>query len=321
MKSFKYHHKKTNLSRAHLVWMLLMMSFVVGILTPQSAYAQERRIIDVQLHALSLDMFPAQYDKRIGYERPESPRALRSQSIEQMERFNIVKAVVSGEPELVKNYKKAAPNRVVKSIWIPDRLTGDSLRRYLDSLPRWYRQGKFEIIGEVLTQYKGIAPNDPILDPLWSFAAREGVPVGIHINDLPSTCPDSLMERCTPMALKEVLNAHPGLKVYVMHGGFPHSEDMLAILNNYPNVYVDATFFNPKSEKYLDYLKKLIDAGHGDRIMFGTDQMLWPELIGLFVQAIENADFLSEEQKQDIFYDNAARFFGIGKDKTLGAIE
>ena len=305
----------------HLISMLLVVSFFIGIWTSQEIHAQERRIIDVQLHALSLDMFPVQYDKKIGYERPESAEALRSQSIKQLERFSIVKAVVSGKPELVKNYKKAAPNRIVKSLWIPIGLTGDSLRRYLDSLPQWYRQGKFEIIGEVLTQYKGIAPNDPILDPLWSFATQEGVPVGIHINDLPSTCPDSLMEKCTPRALKEVLNAHPGLKVYVMHGGFPHLEDMMAILNNYPNVYVDATFYDPKSEKYLSYLKKLIDAGHGDRIMFGTDQMLWPELISLFVRAIETADFLSEEQKKDIFYDNAARFFGIGKDKTLGSIE
>jgi len=77
MKSFKYHHKKTNLSREHLVWMLLMVGFVVGILTPRGAHAQERRIIDVQLHALSLDMFPAQYDKKIGYERPKSPQALK----------------------------------------------------------------------------------------------------------------------------------------------------------------------------------------------------------------------------------------------------
>jgi len=100
-----------------------------------------------------------------------------------------------------------------------------------------------------------------------------------------------------------------------MHGGFNHLGDMMAILNNYPNVYVDATFFNPKSEKYLSSLKKLIDAGHGDHIMFGTDQMLWPELIGLFVQAIENADFLTEEQRQDIFYDNAARFWGSARAK------
>jgi hypothetical protein len=36
--------------------------------------------------------------------------------------------------------------------------------------------------------------------------------------------------------------------------------------------------------------------------------MRWPEAIGWAVQAIEEAPFLSESQKRDIFYNNAARF-------------
>jgi hypothetical protein len=36
--------------------------------------------------------------------------------------------------------------------------------------------------------------------------------------------------------------------------------------------------------------------------------MRWPEAIGWAVEAIEEAPFLSEEQKRDIFYHNAVRF-------------
>ena len=319
MKSFKYHHKKTNLSRAHLVWMLLMVGFVVGILTPQGAYAQERRIIDVQLHALSLKAFPSHADTMAGYERPESPEALRRRNINQLERFNIVKAITSGEPELVKNYKQADPDRIVKAQWIPIGLTGNSLRNYLDSLPKWYRQGKFEVLGEVLTQYSDIAPNDPILEPMWSFAERKDIPVGIHIGP---THPDSI-SGYTPLAMEEVLSRYPELKVYIMHAGYPHREDMLNLLSNYPGVYMDIAglcLLYPDEEVHR-YLKKLTSSGYTNRIMFGTDQMLWPQSIEESVRVIETADFLTEEQKQDIFYDNAARFFGIGKDKTLGAIE
>jgi hypothetical protein len=53
--------------------------------------------------------------------------------------------------------------------------------------------------------------------------------------------------------------------------------------------------------------------GFGQRVMFGTDQMLWPEAIGMAIDAIESADFLSEEQKRDIFYNNAARFLRLGE--------
>jgi hypothetical protein len=45
--------------------------------------------------------------------------------------------------------------------------------------------------------------------------------------------------------------------------------------------------------------------------MFGSDQMRWPEKIGEGIEAIELAPFLTEDQKQDIFYRNAARFLRL----------
>lgn len=45
--------------------------------------------------------------------------------------------------------------------------------------------------------------------------------------------------------------------------------------------------------------------------MFGSDQMHWPETIGRAVDAIESAEFLTAEQKRDIFYNNAARFLRL----------
>jgi predicted TIM-barrel fold metal-dependent hydrolase len=52
-------------------------------------------------------------------------------------------------------------------------------------------------------------------------------------------------------------------------------------------------------------------AGLGDRIMFGSDQMIWPEGIGLAIAHINDAPFLTWEQKRDIFYANAVRFFCV----------
>jgi len=54
-----------------------------------------------------------------------------------------------------------------------------------------------------------------------------------------------------------------------------------------------------------------VDAGFSDRIMFGSDQMQWPQSISTAVETIENADFLTEKQKRDIFYNNALRFFKL----------
>lgn len=49
--------------------------------------------------------------------------------------------------------------------------------------------------------------------------------------------------------------------------------------------------------------------------MHGSDQTLWPGLIPRTIEAIESADFLSQEQKRDILCGNAARFFRL--DLTL----
>jgi len=58
-------------------------------------------------------------------------------------------------------------------------------------------------------------------------------------------------------------------------------------------------------------LRRLVEAGFGKRILFGSDQMIWPDTIRLAIETIEAADFLSQEQKRDIFCRNAARFLRL----------
>ena len=63
-----------------------------------------------------------------------------------------------------------------------------------------------------------------------------------------------------------------------------------------------------------NHLKALLDAGYGKRLMFGSDSQLWPEAIEMAIQGIESADFLSNAQKRDIFYNNVARFLRLTKE-------
>lgn len=98
-----------------------------------------------------------------------------------------------------------------------------------------------------------------------------------------------------------------------MHAGWPFLDDTIALMWAHPQVYAGLGVINwviPRKEFHA-YLKRMIDAGLGKRLMFGSDQMVWPESIGLAIEGIESASFLSEEQKRDIFYSNAARFFRV----------
>jgi len=99
----------------------------------------------------------------------------------------------------------------------------------------------------------------------------------------------------------------------VMHYRSPLVDDMIALLYSYPQVYVDVgqNDWGFPRKHFYSQLRRLVDAGLGKRIMFGSDEMTWPETIRIAVETIESADFLSHEQKRDIFCRNAARFLRL----------
>ena len=90
-------------------------------------------------------------------------------------------------------------------------------------------------------------------------------------------------------------------------------DDTLALLNAHPQVYVDTgvIVYTQSKPTFYRYLQALVEAGFGERIMFGSDQMVWPETIEVGIKVIEDAPFLSPQQKRDILYNNAARFLRL----------
>jgi predicted TIM-barrel fold metal-dependent hydrolase len=115
------------------------------------------------------------------------------------------------------------------------------------------------------------------------------------------------------LLLEEAIVRHPKLRIYVMHAGWPMLDDMLAVMWTHPHIYVDTgaiSFALPRAE-FHRYLQRLVEAGFGKRVMFGSDQMNWPPAIERAIEAIESAPFLTAEQKRDILYNNAARFLRL----------
>jgi predicted TIM-barrel fold metal-dependent hydrolase len=103
------------------------------------------------------------------------------------------------------------------------------------------------------------------------------------------------------------------MRVYVMHAGMPMVDEMIMLMNAHPQVYVDISADNwgvPRKEFHLT-LKRLVDAGYGKRIMFGSDQMAWTGVVPIAIASIKEAPFLTESQKRDILYNNAARFLRL----------
>lgn len=88
---------------------------------------------------------------------------------------------------------------------------------------------------------------------------------------------------------------------------------MIALMYAHPQVYVDLGVIDwtRPFANFHDYLRRLIEVGFGNRILFGSDQMVWPEAISIAITNIMNAKFLSEDQKKDILYRNAQRFLRL----------
>ena len=117
-----------------------------------------------------------------------------------------------------------------------------------------------------------------------------------------------------PFLFEEVLQKHPSLRLYVMHAGYPMLQEMIAILLTYPNVYVDIAYLEEHAGG-PKYIRSLFEAGFENRIMYGSDQMAWPERFQSSIDKINAMAFLTEKQKRKIFYDNAVRFFKLDESK------
>jgi hypothetical protein len=139
------------------------------------------------------------------------------------------------------------------------------------------------------------------------------IPVLIHTLGIGPYMPDFRAAFGSPLLLEDVLINHPKLRLFVENAGYPYRDEMIAMMYQYPQLYADVstiTWVIPRIAFY-DYLEAFVRAGLGKRLMYGSDQMVWPEKIGMSVETIEQAPFLTDGQKRDIFYNNAARFLRL----------
>ena len=236
--------------------------------------------------------------------------------IAEMERLNVT-AVVFGDPKSVQKWKDAAPGRVIPGTSFTAGM-GNGARVPLDELRNDFTTGGFKVMGEIGLQYEGISPSDPSVDQYFALAEQLDIPVAIHMGTGGSGRANVMMPKFrgsmgNPLLLEELLARHPKLRVQVMHAGYPMIDNMLTLLQANSHVYVDVAglIWSYPLKEVNRYIERLVEAGFEDRVMFGTDQVLWPKLMPYSISIIQNADYLTPEQKRDILYNNAARFLRL----------
>jgi len=247
---------------------------------------------------------------------PSAPGEYMKDVLAEMERLNVT-AVAFGDPTSVQKWKDAAPGRIIPGTSFENGMTPGQ-RVAIDELRKNFTSGGFKVMGEIGLQYQGISPSDPSVDAYFALAEELDVPVAIHMGTGGSGranigSPKFRGSMGNPLLLEELLARHPKLRVQVMHAGYPMIDNMLTLLQANSHVYVDVAglIWSYPIKEVNRYIERLVDGGFEDRVMFGTDQLIWPKLMTYSISIIQNADYLTSQQKRDILYNNAARFLRL----------
>ena len=274
-------------------------------------------IIDMHLH--ELEGFYAEYQfcfpqpcEGGGATIAKDHDEVMAQTIAAMDEYNIVLGFLSGDVENLGKWTSAASGRFIASPFVERPFEFN-----LEQLRKDYEAGRLGGMGELATQYAGYAPADPEVAPFLALAAELDLPTLIHTLGFGRPAPTFRVSNGDPRLLEEVLVRHPKLRLFVENCGWPFADEMTAMMYQYPQLYCDVStilHLTPQPVA-LRYLEELVDNALGKRIMFGSDQMIWPEVIAVVIEAIQTAEFLTKEQKADILYNNAARFLRLPEEE------
>ena len=295
---------------------VLFILFHICLIVPA-----QTKIIDMHVHSYS----DADFGEReptsdyYGKKGAANAEAHRVETFAAFKKWNIVKAMVSGNPQSVEEWSaKDNDDQVIRGILIfsPDDYGLDSVK-----FEQMVKEKKIEVFGEIGAYYNGTTLSDPIWQPYLRICETYDIPVAVHTGGgdpggTYSWSPKARLKMGDPYLIEDVLVNYPKLRIYLMHnGGEEWHEHALRLMAYYPQLYTDVAvmlWVEPNTQRTVsEFLKNAKHAGYLDRVMFGSDQMVWPYAIGRSIEFLNSLDFLTEQDKEDIYYNNAARFLKL----------
>ena len=315
------------------------------LLSAQNATPTRPPIIDIHVHAIMsmagqpacantpafLASDPKEKESNFGWKTvgcanpllpAKTPDSYEKEVLAEMERLNVT-AVVMGSEKVVNQWKADAPNRVIRGTsFDATALSGPKKQAELQRLREDFTSGGYQVMGEIAIQYQGMSPSNPAVDEYFALAEELDIPVGIHMGTGGSGRANVAMPKFrgsmgNPLLLEELLARHPKLRLWIMHAGYPMIDNLLTLLQANSHVYVDVAglIWSYPIKEVNRYIQRIVEGGFEDRVMFGTDQLLWPNLMAQSINIIDTADYLTPEQKRDILYNNAARFLRLDRER------
>lgn len=298
-------------------YITLLIAFFPFFLLAQT----KTKVIDMHIHSYSQKDFGEREPAADYYGNKGSANAEqhREATFTAFKKWNIVKAMVSGNPESVETWAASDSNQIViKGILMfsPSDYGMDTIR-----FEQMIKEKKLEVFGEIAPYYSGGSLSDSGWQPYLRICERYDIPVAVHTGGgdpggTYSWSPKARLPLGDPYLIEDVLVKYPKLRIYIMHaGGEDWPEHGLRLMAYYPQLYTDVAvmlWVEPNTQRFIkDFLKNAKHAGYLNRVMFGSDQMIWPYAIEKSILFLNSLDFLTKQDKEDILYNNAAKFLRL----------
>jgi len=275
-------------------------------------------IIDMHLHTMGEWDYPAPEGLFQGLTASAIPEMLFKETYEQFRELNVVKAVVCGPLDCVERWKSQDEDgRIIPGLQMhaPNDWEVDPVR--FESL---VKAGKIKVFGEVIPLISETTLSDPEWQPYLEICEQYDIPVLVHTSRGPrgiayTWAPKARFRYGEPYLIEDVLIKYPKLRLYMGHSGVEWQDQVLMLMDGYPQLYTDLAailWIGPLYQQHAtEFLAKAKEGGLLNRVMFGSDQLHWPHAIKMSIDYLNSLDFLTEKDKRDILYNNAATFLRL----------
>lgn len=211
--------------------------------------------------------------------------------IAQMDEFNIEKTALCNEDnDLTLDVMKRHPGRIIGCVYVNplNQKTVDDMDKYIEA--------GFAAVKLNPLRHAYCADAE-IIDAVMEKAEKYNVPVCIHSGHPPYSL---------PWQVGLLAERHPNVKLMMIHMGHGHGVYIDAAIKmalRYPNIYLEMSGMPMPSK-----IREAYERVGAERIMFGTDTPFHHPTVEM--QKVITSG-LDKEAQEKIFYENAAKFFGV----------
>ncbi|MDD5729239.1 MAG: amidohydrolase family protein [Victivallales bacterium] len=204
--------------------------------------------------------------------------------------------------------------RGISSVHPDHRNPKDKIRRAVE---------KFNLHGVKLYPHSGFYVNDRRLYPVYEYCENARIPVVIHTG-IKAVRPQ-YMKYNSPIHADDVATDFPNLDIIMCHGGYPWTEEFLAVLGTNPNIHADISFLDYIERKFINpgltenTMRRLVCLAGAERLLWGSEgPFMNLPLYGSHGPEnykrsqdflVRRFDFLNAEDKKNILGENAGRLF------------